>query len=87
MSRDEDIKSLRITDMTEKVEYCKTQKNITIMGKAIIKFGDFEIGKQFYSYKNPFFLNDVYIESKRISSSEENLNTSLVTFMIIKLNH
>ena len=41
------------------------------MGKAIIKFGDFEIEKQFYSYKNPFFLNDVYIESKRISSSEE----------------
>ena len=55
MCRDEDIKSLRITDMTEKVEYCKTQKIITIMGKAIIKFGDFEIEKQFYSYKNSFF--------------------------------
>ena len=70
MSRDEAIKSLRITNMTEKVEYCKTE-NYYHNGQRHYKVWWFWNWKTILQLQKSVFLNDVYIESKKISSSEE----------------
>ena len=61
------------------------------MGKEILTFGDIEIEK-FENFKSLFFSKDVDFEdilvSKKISSGEKkNVNTLLITYMmIIKLS-
>ena len=62
------------------------------MVKEIITFDGIETEKhKFHHYKNLIFLNDVDIDnifiSKKISSRKKITNTSLVTWMNIKLNH
>ena len=55
------------------------------MGKEILTFGDIEIEKnKFYRNKTIFWGDiDKVLVSNKISS----INTLLVTYMIIKLNH
>ena len=64
-----------------------------LLVKELLTFDDIEIDKnKFYHYKSPVPLRDLDIEkvlvSNKISFGEKNINTLLVTsLMIIKLSH
>ena len=64
-----------------------------LLVKELLTFDDTEIDKnKFYHYKSPVPLRDLDIEkvlvSNKISFGEKNINTLLVTsLMIIKLSH
>ena len=56
------------------------------MGKEILTFGDIEIEKnKFYRNKTSIFWGD--IDKVLVSNKISSINTLLVTYMIIKLNH
>ena len=58
------------------------------MDEEIITFGDIEIEKQKFYLKNFYFFEVVNTDNILVSYKRKNINTLLVTCMIIiKLNH